>query len=89
MFFDTQSCTFVLVDVQEKLTPLVYDPEKLLNNCSILLDAARILEIPVLWLEQYPRGLGHTVEVLAQRLNSSSQAVEKIAFEILDVINVW
>jgi nicotinamidase-related amidase len=80
MFFDTQSCTFVLVDVQEKLTPLVYDPEKLLNNCSILLDAARILEIPVLWLEQYPRGLGHTVEVLAQRLNSSSQAVEKIAF---------
>jgi len=80
MLFTPQSCTFVLVDVQEKLTPLVDQSESLVKQCCILIKAAKILEIPILWLEQYPKGLGHTVPALAEQLSNHTQPVEKIAF---------
>lgn len=52
-----------LIDVQEKLvTAMSAEAMISLNkNCGILLQAAALLNVPVLVTEQYPKGLGHTI----------------------------
>ena len=59
----------LVIDVQEKLTPLIPDAETLIRNIGFLIDAARVMEIPVLATEQYPKGLGGTIAVLKYRLS--------------------
>jgi nicotinamidase-related amidase len=58
----------LVVDVQEKLVPLILDHHRVIWNIGRLIDAARLLSLPVLATEQYPKGLGPTVAELAQRL---------------------
>jgi nicotinamidase-related amidase len=58
----------LVIDVQEKLLPHIHQAARLLRNIAFLIDGARLLDLPVLVTEQYPRGLGPTVPELAQRL---------------------
>ncbi len=67
----------LVIDVQEKLVPLVRDSTALLRNIAFLLDGARTLGMPVQATEQYPKGLGATVPDIARRLG---QRPEKVAF---------
>jgi nicotinamidase-related amidase len=58
----------LVVDVQEKLVPAIADHARVVFNVGRLIDGARLLGLPVVATEQYPRGLGPTVPELAQRL---------------------
>ena len=58
----------LVVDVQEKLMPFITDGPRVVWNVRRLIDAAKILGLPVFATEQYPKGLGPTVAELAQRL---------------------
>jgi nicotinamidase-related amidase len=55
----------LIVDVQEKLMPLIGDRELVVANAVRLVRAAKLLDIPVWATEQYPKGLGPTVPELA------------------------
>ena len=56
----------LLIDVQEKLYPAIFEKEILLKNIQFLLNGFSTLEIPVLATEQYPQGLGKTIVALTQ-----------------------
>jgi nicotinamidase-related amidase len=58
----------LVIDVQEKLMPLIPRGDVLVREIGFLIDAARLLDVPVAATEQYPRGLGATVADLARRL---------------------
>lgn len=68
----------IVVDVQEKLLPLIERTPTLLINIAFLLDAAKLFDVPSLVTEQYPKGLGPTTPVIAERL--SRPIPEKTAF---------
>ncbi len=55
----------LVVDVQERLLKSIDEADRVLNQTLLLVKAAQILEIPVFATEQYPKGLGPTVEPLA------------------------
>jgi nicotinamidase-related amidase len=58
--------SLVVIDVQEGFRP--YDCfDGVVSSCSRLLEAARILELPALVSEQYPKGLGHTAPEVGVR----------------------
>ena len=59
--FKIHDTVFVLVDVQGKLARAVFGVENLFGNLAILVRGMRILEIPVIWVEQIPGKMGPTV----------------------------
>jgi len=58
----------LVIDVQERLAPHIKDNLRVIWNIRRLIDAARILGVRVVGTEQYPKGLGPTVPLLAERL---------------------
>jgi len=48
---DIQECCLVVVDLQGKLAQLMYDKEVLFTNIQILIKAATILDIPIIWCQ--------------------------------------
>jgi nicotinamidase-related amidase len=78
----------VIVDVQEKLLPVIHAAESLLSSIRFLMDAAATLEVPVLLTEQYPRGLGSTVPELTAH-PAVSDRTEKLRFSAAGEIGEW
>jgi nicotinamidase-related amidase len=65
--------SLLVIDVQEKLVPLIPRAGELTRNVAFLIDAARLLGLPVLATEQYPKGLGPTVPELRDKLPERSE----------------
>ena len=84
MLMERDKSCLLIVDVQGKLLSAMQAPERLVENCAILLKAAARLGVPVLASEQYPKGLGPTAAALA-RLIPAGETVEKTAFSCADV----
>lgn len=74
---DPRRSTLVLVDFQMKLMPAIDGGAAVIANARRLADAARLLDVPVLYTEQYPKGLGHTVPELTPPAES---VVAKMCF---------
>ena len=74
----------LIVDVQEKLVPKIFDLERMLANCRSLIQGAKILGVPVFATEQYPKGLGKTVSQLAELLAPPAQKLRFSCAEVLD-----
>lgn len=55
----------LLIDLQQRLVPVIHDNETVVARAVRLAEAARLLDIPVYATEQYPAGLGPTVAPLA------------------------
>lgn len=50
----------LVIDIQERLFPVMWEKEKLLSNCKILIQGIQELHIPLLVTQQYTKGLGDT-----------------------------
>lgn len=74
-----EDTALVVIDVQGKLARLMDESESLLKNLQILIQGAKILKIPIIWLEQYPEGLGPTVEEI-KFLLEDEQPIAKRCF---------
>lgn len=79
LLIEPSRCCLVLVDMQEKLAAVMHDRERLIRNCSILLQIANTLRIPILRCEQAPRSLGPTVADLT-KFPGGRQPIEKTSF---------
>lgn len=83
-----QSETALLViDIQERLLPAMNNPEELKAGIIKLVRGFNILNLPVYYTEQYPKGLGNTVKELQEELKSN--AVEKLSFSCADAGNLF
>ncbi len=81
MLLDAKKSSLLIIDIQERLLPVVAEKERVLAQAKILLQAATELGIPVTVSEQYPKGLGHTAPELADKLTSNQAKVfEKTSF---------
>jgi len=78
-FIDRKNSVLLVIDIQERFVPHLYEKETVIKNAGILIDAAKRLNIPILVTEQYPQGLGRTVEILKNKLGDVN-IVEKDTF---------
>ena len=69
----------LVIDIQGKLATSVVQPDRLVKNVSKLLRACNLLEVPVIYTEQYPKGLGPTVGELKELIGQETP-FEKLSF---------
>ncbi len=79
LFPEVEKTLVILVDVQERLIKAM-DEDRYLPEITKAVEAFSALKIPTVVTEQYPRGLGHTVESLANVLPERTQIIEKSSF---------
>jgi nicotinamidase-related amidase len=72
-------CTLIVVDIQEKLLPPIFQKEQLVRNSKLLILTAGVLKIPAIVSTQYAKGLGKTVADVAALL-PETDAIDKDQF---------
>jgi nicotinamidase-related amidase len=72
-------CALIVVDIQEKLLPPIFQKEQMVRNSQLLIRAAGVLKIPAIVSTQYAKGLGKTVSDIASLL-PETQAIDKAQF---------
>ncbi|TDR81435.1 hydrolase [Paludibacterium purpuratum] len=79
MLLDKEQAVLLVIDVQEKLLPAIQDADRLQSRLAWLIGVCRDGGLPIVFSEQYPRGLGHTIPAL-RALAPDAPAVEKVHF---------
>jgi len=69
----------IVVDMQERLLPAIFEPERVVQNVVRLIRGAAILGVPVFATEQYRKGLGATIPEVAAAI-AGVAPIEKVAF---------
>ena len=64
MLKTVEKTVLIVVDMQDRLLLAIGGIEQIVANASRLIRAASKLEIPILFTEHYPKGLGHTLSDL-------------------------
>lgn len=75
---DPTECALVVIDIQEKLLPPIFQKELLVRNSQLLIRAAGVLKIPTIATTQYAKGLGATVSEIQSLL--PEQGIDKQVF---------
>lgn len=74
------SSFLLMIDIQERLLPAMYNKDEVLSNSTKLLTAARELSLPAIISEQYPKGIGSTVPELSALIPEGSPVISKTEF---------
>jgi nicotinamidase-related amidase len=88
---DPKSGLLLVVDVQERLAAAMPQAamDRLLAGAAVLLESARLLGVPVVVSEQYPKGLGPTVAPIAQRLAAMGVTpIDKMSFDACSELRI-
>ena len=73
----------LVIDIQERLVPVMEESKLLISNCCKLIQGLQILGLPILVTQQYTKGLGETVEEIKSVINEF-QYIEKRDFSCFD-----
>lgn len=76
----TDNTIVLVVDIQSRLLPALYESENFLNHCIKWLTGAQWLNLPCVVTEQYPKGLGATVEAISKVLPNHTHTFSKTRF---------
>ncbi|MGF6147452.1 Isochorismatase family [Kingella potus] len=69
----------LIIDIQERLTPSLHEAEQFTAACRLLIQGVQALDIPAMFTEQYPKGLGATLPAVRLLLPDAPLA-EKTRF---------
>jgi nicotinamidase-related amidase len=75
---EAEQCALVVIDIQEKLLPPIFQKEQLVKNAQLLIRLAGTLQIPTIATTQYAKGLGNTVAEIRSLL--PQEEIDKQAF---------
>jgi nicotinamidase-related amidase len=76
---EADRCALLVIDIQEKLLPPIFQKAQLIKNSQLLIRLASILKLPALLSTQYSKGLGSTVSEIASLL-PETPAMDKHMF---------
>lgn len=74
-----ENTALLIIDIQERILKVIHEYERVLENNLKLIKGMKTLNIPIFYTEQYPKGLGPTVEILHAELEGN-EAIQKMSF---------
>ena len=75
---ESKTTILVIIDVQGKLAQIMHDREDLIKNLQILISGAKLLETPIIWMEQLPDKLGPTIPEIQELLPDIEPIVKDV-----------
>ncbi len=75
-----ESSVLVVVDMQEPFLRHLFERERVVNNCRLLIQSARILQVPVIATLQYAQRMGGVIPEIAEVLPEGCEPVDKMCF---------
>ncbi len=76
---ESKDSLLLIIDIQEKLAAVMKERDRVVKNNLLMIELSKMLKIPVVVTEQYPKGLGRTVPEIRTVL-SEYRPVEKMTF---------
>ena len=77
---EKENAVLLIVDIQERLAAVMEKKDRVVKNNQHLIELAKMINMPVVVTEQYPKGLGRTVPELQTAL-PNYRPVEKLTFD--------
>lgn len=75
-----QRTVLALIDMQSGFRPIMPGFDEIAARISLLVQACRLLELPIVVTEQYRKGLGPTVDEIAAHLPEGYVPIDKLSF---------
>ena len=79
-----EQAALAVIDMQEAFRAVIPDFAEVAARIGKAVQGARLLEVPVIVTEQYPKGLKQTAEEIMPHLPPDSRAIEKLCFSSCD-----
>ncbi len=76
---DRERTALLIIDIQSRIAGVMQQPEMVEANTIKLIKGAKILGLPIYFTEQYPQGLGETIDSIKEELQGSN-AILKDSF---------
>jgi nicotinamidase-related amidase len=87
MKLDRNNAVLVVIDVQERLMPVIHEADSMMRNLDRLVRGCHVVGVPALLTEQYVKGLGPTIPSLRKTFDEAHgyRPIEKMTFSALGV----
>ncbi|HCC69282.1 MAG TPA: hydrolase, partial [Nitrospiraceae bacterium] len=85
-FIERDNSALLIIDIQDRLAAAMEARDEVIKNCSHLIELAKMLDIPIILTEQYPKGLGETVTEIKDAL-PVYRPIKKLTFSCCEEPN--
>lgn len=86
MTINEKNSAILFIDIQEKLVQML-KKDKITKKAYVLSEMANILGVEKIFTEQYPKGLGSTIDTISKK--ETDKVFEKTAFNALETDGVY
>jgi nicotinamidase-related amidase len=84
----TEISALLIIDIQERILPVIHQHEMVVENTIKLIKGFRVLGLPIFHTEQYPKGLGSTVNAIKDELENN-EAIQKLTFSCSGAVELF
>ena len=85
VLLDRRRAALAVIDMQEAFRPIIADFAETAQRIALMIQACKVLNVPIIITEQYPKGLGRTVAEIAEHLPENTTPIEKLSFSACGV----
>lgn len=82
MIIKANETAAIIVDVQEKLMPAMYNREMVERETNRLAEGLKVLEVPMIVTQQYTKGIGMTIPSVIETIGEGFSYMEKTSFGV-------
>lgn len=83
---DPQTTGLVIIDLQEKLVPVLREPQRLIEKARTFIEVAKIFSLPIFFTEQIPEKLGRTIAPIREALPNFIKPLSKTEFSAVNCL---
>src|SRR5574340_82062 len=83
-----EKTALLVIDIQERILPVILEYQRVVDNSIKLINGFKILNLPIYYTEQYPKGLGPTEPKIKSALEQT-EAIQKMTFSCCGAGNLF
>ena len=83
-----ENSALLIIDIQKRILDVMQNPERVVTNTVKLIGGFKILNTPIFYTEQYPKGLGETEATIKNALGET-EAIQKLSFSCSGAGNLF